>query len=134
MKCRIALVMLALALTGCGIAYESRKAHLEKTAKIEDYGPRPPADYQDLERQMILNGLKDPESARIEFLGSPMASIIQARFASPKPILVWVSSARVNAKNSFGGYNGFSLYQFAWRDGKVVGTFSQEQGFWSMTR
>ena len=60
----------------------------------------------------------------------PFTSIIPSGFASPKPLLIWVGEVHVNAKNGFGGYTGFQTYQFAWRDGKIVAHFTQENGFW----
>lgn len=35
---------------------------------------------------------------------------------------VWVSEVSVNAKNGFGGYTGFKLWSFLYRNGKLVST------------
>jgi hypothetical protein len=38
-----------------------------ETATEADYGSPPPANHQELERQIILDSLKDPDSAKFEF-------------------------------------------------------------------
>jgi hypothetical protein len=72
-----------------------------------------------VEKQFVLARLKDPESARFEFAPQKRDAIPKG-FASPTPILVWTSTVRVNAKNSFGGYAGFHTYHFAWQNGRIV--------------
>lgn len=108
--------VLAAILSGCGIAYESNKRALLKDPNL-DYGPPPPADYQDIEKQAILGFLKDPESARFKFY-EPRKEIVMQGMG--KAVTAWVTKVDVNAKNSYGGYVGFTPYLYAWKDGKVI--------------
>ena len=110
--------MLALFLSGCGVAYNAKRSQMLNTATVSDYGSRPPTDHQEFEMQIIRAGLKDPDSAKFEF-GDVARDAIQSGFMSPTPILIWRTYVRVNAKNSYGGYTGFQPYHFAWRDGKI---------------
>jgi hypothetical protein len=104
---------------GCGVAYSHNQARMLREAADSDFGPPPPDDHNKLEEQSILSTLRDPESARFEF-GPVVKGTIPKGFASPTPILVWITSVRVNAKNGFGGYTGFKKYGFAWRDGVII--------------
>jgi len=115
----ITAAILTFMISGCGIAYEANRSQLLKTATVGDFGPRPPANYQDIESDMIRDMLKDPDSAKIRF-GELTTDAIQSGFASPKAILIWKNDALVNAKNSYGGYVGFQAYHFAWRDGHII--------------
>jgi hypothetical protein len=124
------IIVASVLLTGCGTVYESRRVELLKTAKVEDYGPKPPADYQEKEKAFVLSLLKDPESARFKIIGEPVPQIIQSAFASPRPLLVWQHFLNVNAKNSFGGYTGYQPYIFSWRDGEIVAYLTSDSGFW----
>jgi len=112
-------VFLAHFLLGCGIAHNVMRSQMLETATEADYGSPPPANHQELERQIILDSLKDPDSAKFEF-GSVTRDVIPSGFFNPKPILVWKTYVRVNTKNSYGGYTGFNRWYFAWRDGQVI--------------
>jgi hypothetical protein len=110
--------VLAFLVSGCGIAYESNRSQLLKSATVGDYGPRPPENYQDMEAGLVRSSLKDPDSAKFQF-GAIYGDAIQSASFSPKAVLVWRSDVQVNAKNSYGGYAGFQPYHFAWRDGQI---------------
>jgi hypothetical protein len=135
MKQFIVIMVLAtiVLVSGCGIAFNAKRNELLKTAKISDYGPPPPANHCDVEKQFLASVLKDPQSAQYQWGDNQVRDIIPEDLASPNPILVWVTSAQINAKNSFGGYTGFKPYLFAWRDGKIRAiAFPDEYGrvFW----
>jgi hypothetical protein len=81
-----------------------------------DYGPYP-IKYQETILSVLQLVLKDPDSAKVEFLRGP----------SPLWLRVFTQGqygygvcASVNAKNSFGGYTGRQLYVFLLRDNQVV--------------
>jgi hypothetical protein len=125
----LCIIVAAALLCGCGTVEQSRANKLAKTAKLEDYGPKPPDDYVKQEEAVVLAVLKDPDSAKfLHEEGSPQPAIIPSGLASPTPLLIWVHTFEVNAKNSYGGYVGATPYQFAWRDGKIVAFFSAEPG------
>jgi hypothetical protein len=132
MKTILCILTAVALLCGCGTIEQSMAHKLAKTARLEDYGPPPPTNHVELEEYFVRAGLKDPDSAQIRFTNSvPAPSIIPSGFASPTPRLIWQTFFEVNAKNSYGGYTGFSPYLFAWRDGKMVAYISPGQGFWN---
>lgn len=124
MKNIILIVLSAVMLSGCGIAYGIKRDNMLKNATEADFGPKPPANHEEIEKQLLLDRLKDPESARFKSVDKMKNTAIQAGFASPTPVLVWITALSVNAKNSYGGYAGFQYYGFAWRDGRVIAVSS----------
>lgn len=128
----IPIVLVAFSLSGCGVAYQQQRSEILRTASSSDFGPPPPADYRAKGEQFIKHLLKDPGSATFEWVGEPRHEAIQPTFASPKARPVWVTTARVNSKNSFGGYTGATPFVLAWSHGSVVAYLDAEQGegFW----
>jgi hypothetical protein len=82
-------------------------------------GPRP-ENYQELIKEVILSGLKDPESARFKFGPLEMGAYCAGGWHAPT-IACWHVKTWVNAKNSYGGYVGDEPYWFSLKDGKVLG-------------
>ena len=137
MKKIFAVFILAVTLFnlyGCGIIYESRKKELLLNAKLEDYGQLPPDDHKEIERQIILSSLKDPDSAKFNKWMGPDRFVIPSSNISPTPKPVWRTSVDVNAKNSYGGYTGFQSYVFAWSNGKIYAlTTPRYHTWWYLT-
>lgn len=126
---RLAFIVIAIAaLSGCGIASASKRNRILKTATAADFGPPPPANHQAVEMALIRERLKDPDSAKFQF-GQVMREAIQPKLASPDAVPVWVSGWKVNAKNSYGGYNGFEPWAVAWKNGRpyAMTNFSSTQ-------
>lgn len=90
----------AILLSSCGVAYEQRRAEILKTASSESFGPPPPADYRSIGEAFIKRLLKDPDSAKFEWVGEPKHEAIQPAFVSPHATPVWVTVVRVNAKTA----------------------------------
>ena len=135
MKTILAPLFLAtvLTLSACGIAYQQQRSEILKTASAESFGPPPPANYRSMGEAFFKRVLKDPESAKFDWIGEPRHEAIQPGFGSPHAVPVWVTPVRINARNSFGGYTGFDLFGLAWKDGKIVAYTSESQGsvgFW----
>lgn len=86
-----------------------------------DYGAYP-SNYVDIVHEYFNQILKDPESARYRFdqpeRGYMNHSLIYGGDVAWHGYLVKVD---VNAKNSFGGYVGYTPYIVKIRDGKVIG-------------
>lgn len=118
MKRAIAILMLSSALAGCGVMYQKAADEFVRTQPESSWGPPPPTGHTAVERAYILDRLKDPSSAEIRFYDL-QRMVIPAGIADPKIAPVWVSSAMVNAKNSFGGYTGAKRWSFYWRDGLI---------------
>ena len=128
-----ALACLALTLTACGVAYQQQRSDILKTASAGSFGPPPPENYRSIGEAFYKRKLKDPDSAKFEWVGSPRHEAIQAGFGSPHAVPVWVTPLRINAKNSFGGYTGFDVFGLAWKNGKIVAYTSELQsgvGYW----
>lgn len=117
---RVVLLLMAVVLSGCGFAYNINRDKLLESATEADFGPPPPANHEEIEKAFILESLKDPESARFKSIDKMNKTAIQSGFASPTPILVWITGLSVNAKNSYGGYTGFQYYLFAWQNEKII--------------
>jgi hypothetical protein len=129
----MSMVIITMA-SGCGVSYNAKKKELLKTAVPSDYGPPPPANSCEIQKQFISNLLKDPQIAQFKCGDNAIKEIIQDGSGSPNPILVWIQLEQVNGKNSYGGYTGFKPYLFAWRDGKIYAVaYPNERGktgFW----
>jgi len=99
----------------------------------ESWGPPPPANHKEMEQAGLSAVLKDPESARFAW-GEVTRDIIPNSTFGTEPVRVWLSPLTVNAKNSFGGYNGPRPYTFAWRNGQIFAGLNQIDGqaiaFW----
>lgn len=89
------------------------------TMKAADYGPYP-ADYQAVIADYHAHTLKDPESARVQYLGGPVKGYIKANPIARDATYGYLVCMDVNAKNSFGGYTGNERTAVFIRDGKVM--------------
>ena len=80
-----------------------------------DYGSYP-EEYQKPIESFMSRALKDPSSAKYEFLGRPQKT--WATVAGDTEFGYGLC-AYINAKNSFGGYTGAKLYFFLIKNGSV---------------
>ena len=80
-----------------------------------DYGAFP-TNYQEVIKKYVSTNLKDPESARYEFLTQPSRGylLIHGRKFG------WTACVSVNAKNSYGGYSGSDRGLLLLQGDKVV--------------
>jgi hypothetical protein len=95
-------------------------------AQNEDCGPLP-KNWQAQAKAHIARQLKDSDSAKFNFnLRTPIKGYIRWNKGPDGnyPLFCWVAFCGVNAKNSFGGYTGESLWWIAIRDGKVFDAYS----------
>ena len=127
-KVAVFLMGSSIGLSGCGVAYNSNSAKLMKTTPAEAWGAPPPAGHASAEENFIKARLKDPESARFQ-RKEPHRGTIPASQASARAVPVWIVEVNVNAKNSYGGYTGYQLYQFSYSNGKLVAVFGPD--LWS---
>lgn len=120
-------------LPSCGVAYMAQRDEILKKNSEADFSPAPPADREKQERDLILSVLKDPDSARLAFLGVEKDAI-QRQVLSPDAVPVWVSKVSVNARNSFGGYTGAQAWRIAWHKGKLFAYSPGNSKGWSYLR
>lgn len=75
-----------------------------------------PKNYEQLVINYSAPLFKDPSSRQFDFTGEPYKEsiLINNHYG-----IYWVGEVLINAKNSFGGYNGFKRYGYAIRFGEV---------------
>lgn len=89
----------------------------EKLASA-DCGPYP-ENYEEIIRGWMQEALKDPYSAHLE-AGKPAKGAFERGLAAGGGyVFGWKVYAKINAKNSYGGYTGNRTYYILIRDGKV---------------
>jgi hypothetical protein len=93
-----------------------------------DYGPAPSENYQQQIREYMMSVLKDPMSAQYQFSAPTKGWMHDAPIAGGKIHYCWKVDTKINAKNGFGGYNGFKSYTFWFQGGKVISA-TDESGF-----
>lgn len=80
-----------------------------------DYGSYPDA-YQTIIQNYMGHLLKDPYSARYEYLNQPKKGWARG------PIFGYVVCVNVNARNSYGGYTGAQPSYFMIHDDRIIST------------
>lgn len=120
-------VVAAAFLSGCGTAYRSAAEEFIRTQPASAWGAQPPPGHVEVEKAYIQRRLKDPGSANFEVVGLQRVTVA-ASLTNPEVVPVWMSSLRVNAKNSYGGYTGFKVWNFYYRSGELYALESEEGG------
>ena len=80
-----------------------------------DYGQYP-SDYEQIIKGYMQATLKDPDSARYQFLNPPKTG--WNGFGGKK--FGYIVCAYINAKNSYGGYVGNRMSYFMIKNGRVI--------------
>lgn len=107
----ISPLLMALALAGC-----ARGLPPEEVAKA-DFGPKPPANYQELIKADIAPLLVDPTAPLYTFTEPGRGYFRRGR----EPMIFgWKVCGTLNSKNQMGGYSGPIPFFTLIRDGKVV--------------
>jgi hypothetical protein len=119
-KLLVLCAVLTFSFSGCSTAPSI------KELSTADYGAFP-ADYKELVQNYMNGVLKDPESARYEYLKGP-TPIWTAGLMRKKQFGYGVC-VHINAKNSFGGYTGRSLFFFLIYNGSIVRTVGGSDQF-----
>lgn len=107
-------VLVPMQLAGCANTIS------EEAIRNADYGPPPPAGYQELIKADLARHLIDPTAPIYEF-GEPAKGYTQesAVFNSQQQF-GWKVCGAVNSKNRFGGYAGSAPFFVLFRDGQIV--------------
>jgi hypothetical protein len=113
-------LLAALAVLACGAGLNSGCYTTIDAAAVAraDAGPVP-ADYAQQIDQWLRYNLKDYDSANIQ-LGEPAKDYSNSLQGHNVITYGWMVAAQINAKNSFGGYTGFTPYQFFFVEGGLV--------------
>lgn len=106
-----ALIGACLLLAGCATPPAAQTEAL-------DYGPPPPANYQQIIKDKWGAGFKDPDSALYKF-GDPFKAYTRHAPIGGGGIdkVGWMVQFQVNAKNGFGGYTGYETHQVLFVNG-----------------
>jgi hypothetical protein len=91
-----------------------------------DCGPEPIAAEEQI-RDWLRYRLKDYDSVRLE-VESPKKGYSTRLTPDRQLFLGWDVVARVNAKNSFGAYAGWTTYHFFFRTGYIAAVYKKETG------
>ena len=89
--------------------------------RTADYGAYP-SDYETIVKGWYLRSLKDPDSARFGRITRPLREHAIRNQFRKEAVYGYSVCARVNARNSFGGYTGFKTRWFLIRNGRIVRT------------
>jgi len=123
------LLLIAMALSSCA-GYALTPS--ESTIAALDYGS--PIDQREAElsaRTYFQKALKDPYSAVLEFGPVGPGYVAEPVANGGKLHYGYILDAKVNAKNSFGGYTGETLYKLVFRDTKLITVLLQKPGrYW----
>lgn len=95
-------------------------AELQKPPPGADFGTIP-GDYESVIKSQMDRTLKDPESAKYRF-GQTLHAWAN-RGSESGGTLMWTGQAvqmEINAKNSYGGYTGFSPWIAFFTEGRLV--------------
>lgn len=115
MKKYLLILGLFLSLVGCAGTNKTTSTTYYTLTQEEinnSYIEKLPDNYKSLIKEQFRKILKDPDSAKYVFYHP-----VRAYSASTKKVFFLVK-VEVNAKNSYGGYAGYSSYFFA-RDNKA---------------
>jgi len=122
------LALLCLTFAGCAtMSPEQLDAEAEKIG----YGAPPPKNWQEIVQGFMEFRLRDSMSAVYRFSGEPEKSWLSKAPISGGGLATagYVVTAMINSKNSHGGYTGFRIYKFLFRDGKI--TYMKSDDWWA---
>ena len=118
------LLMLVTVLASCAPLPRTEKPGWRPSPieiQTADYGAYP-SDYETIVKAWYLRSLKDPDSARFGRITRPLREHAIRNQLRKEAIYGYSVCARVNARNSFGGYTGFKTRWFLIRNGRIVRT------------
>jgi len=115
-------VVLSMFLVGCA----SGPPTAEEFAKA-DYGtPITQQAGQDKAQGWLKGVLKDPSSAQYDWGTVQQGWARTAPIEGGKLIFGYRLDAKINARNSFGGYNGYKPYLFIFKNGELDGVWGEQ--------
>lgn len=123
----IVSIALSVCLVGCGVAYRNAAEEFIRTQPESAWGKAPPPGHKEIEKERVKAKLKDPFSAQFND-GENQRVTIAASLTDPTVVPAWKSTIFVNAKNSFGGYTGFKIYNFYYANGELYAVEDMDNG------
>lgn len=111
---KIALAVLLMIPSACATPMPP-----EKIASA-DYGPPPPAHYQQLVKDKFAMVLIDPTTPLYNFPSPPKKGYVkESRRFGTEEAFGWVVCGTVNSKNRMGGYTGASPFFVLFKNGQI---------------
>lgn len=131
------ILVLATSFAGCAALSDKWTIKtVEDTASGEA-----PIQYEESIKSYLGNTLKDPFSAQYKNFSIPKKYINKTRVVTQSPTLInvngyatetnthcWLVTVDVNAKNSYGGYIGWTTYVFLFRGESIMWSHSRFTG------
>lgn len=121
LKLQLALIFLLTMTAGCATLHYDDPTPQE--ANAAEYGPKPSEPEKGI-NSYFHDTLKDPDSAKIEMgnLRREYWGYHGAWFRWSNGFIHhgWAMPVRVNAKNSYGAYEGFKSYLFLFENGFLI--------------
>lgn len=123
----VIVALSCMMLSGCAtVSPEQIQAEVAKVG----YGAPLPADWQETVKAFMETRLKDSVSAIYKF-GEPYQGYLTKAPIEGGGLKAagYLVNVKINAKNSYGGYVGFTDYSFLIRDGVVISYCAQTGEF-----
>ena len=123
----LAAICLTLSISGCASDADRIAAYKREAEDIAatNIGP-PPSNYEQLVKEWFTNNLKDPDSAHYGCVTKPSKTSYRSidrdthYYATYVDTIAYLVLAEVNAKNSYGGYAGWTTYFFYIKGGRII--------------
>ena len=118
----VSFLMSAL-LVGCA----SGPPTADELAKADYGSPISQQEAQSKAQSFIEGVLKDPSSAQYKWGTVGQGWARSAPIEGGKLTFGYKLDAQINAKNSFGGYNGYKPYMFMFKNGSLEGVWGEQE-------
>lgn len=111
----VAAVVAAIGLSACAASGPT-----PQEIAAADYGPPPPAEYQQIIKDRFAQTLIDPTSPLYTFDEPRRSYVLEAPMYGRPRMFGWRVCGTVNAKNRMGGYTGKDQFLALFRNGALV--------------
>lgn len=78
-------------------------------------------------RDFLSTRLKDPGSAQYQWGSVYQGWMRHARIHGAGVVFGYILNVSINAKNSFGAYNGFKPYEFVFHNGSILTVYGERE-------
>ncbi len=120
----LSLLFLSILLVGCASAPTADELN------NADYGK--PISIQNAEKKALsfLDGiLKDPESSKVKWGAFSTSWIRKPIIRGGQLVFGYKLGAKINSKNSYGGYTGYKPYIFMFRNEKLILVYALQTSY-----
>lgn len=118
---RMLLCVMVMMLGGCASAPTA-----DEMASADYGGPISQEDAKAKALALLKTTLKDPTSAEIDWGYVSTGWVRTAPLEGGRLMWGYILDAKVNSKNGFGGYTGYSPMKFLFRDGELQAAWAEK--------